>query len=442
MATVSDLLELLEATPLSASELTRRLGVSQPTVSRLVRAAEDRIVRLGRGRATRYARAAPVFETVLQVPLFVVDERGRLAEIGSLHGLSHGGYLFSPADVADPFWLLGLGGDGLFESLPYFLYDLCPAGFLGRQLARRLAAEWAFPADPRSWTDRQIGQFLSRRGDDVPGNLVVGEGAALRVNQRQVPRLGDREAAYPELALRALAEGEPGSSAAGEQPKFTAYCETAGHLIVKFSSAAEGPEAQRGRDLLRAEAHALRCIDRWGLPAAACAVYTFGQRTLLESQRFDRVGERGRLPAVSLRMVDAEFGGEPRSWTSAAQALHAARLLDDTSFRNILWLETFGAWIGNSDRHLGNIALRPEGQHFSLYPAYDMLPMAYAPRAGELPEIVLRPPLRSVLNGPVWEPTRVAAVDFWSALADDAQLSDAFRAISAANAATLVGHAE
>jgi DNA-binding transcriptional ArsR family regulator len=39
-----------------AKDLARELGVSQPTVSRLIGAAGDRVCRMRQTRATRYAR--------------------------------------------------------------------------------------------------------------------------------------------------------------------------------------------------------------------------------------------------------------------------------------------------------------------------------------------------------------------------------------------------
>jgi hypothetical protein len=66
-------------------------------------------------------------------------------------------------------------------------------------------------------------------------------------------------------AALAAARGEaPGSSAGGEQPKFTTYAETpAGprHLIVKFSEREPSPVTERWRDLL------LNAHRRAGLPA-------------------------------------------------------------------------------------------------------------------------------------------------------------------------------
>lgn len=40
--------------------------------------------------------------------------------------------------------------------------------------------------------------------------------------------------------------------------------------------------------------------------------------------------------------------------------------------------------IANTDRHYGNISLLLDGDDWALAPAYDMLPMLYAPVGGEL----------------------------------------------------------
>ena len=67
--------------------------------------------------------------------------------------------------------------------------------------------------------------------------------------------------------------------------------------------------------------------------------------------------------------------------------LAAADLVDQV---RILWW--YGKLIGNTDMHLGNVSFRfrpdPRGRvQLNLAPAYDMLPMLYAPLSGgEIPE--------------------------------------------------------
>ena len=161
-------------------------------------------------------------------------------------------------------------------------------------------------------------------------------------------------------------------------------------------------------------------------------LYDIDGRIYLEVERFDRVGSRGRRPNLSLEAVDAEFVGSLRSWTESAQQLHEAERLDSDSLERIRWLDLFGAWIENSDRHPGNLSLMPADDGFVLHPVYDMLPMAHAPVRGEIRETVFRPPVASRLGDgmALWQSTGEAAVTYWQRLADDRRLSDGFRALA------------
>jgi len=431
MDPIERLLALLDS-PRSSRELQQRLGLSQPSVSRLLRRAGEQVARIGKGPATRYARATSLFGTPRRtLPLFRIDGEGLIEELATLRALADGRYLVE-AERPEP-WLLGDAGSGLFDGVPYFLHDLRPAGFLGRQLARRLAAEWGVPQDPRDWGEMEIGRYLLGRGDDLPGDLVLGEAAVDRIGQREV--VAAERAAYPGLAEAALRDEAPGSSAAGEQPKFAVFQREAGHVIVKFSPAGTSPEATRWRDLLRAESHALGLLQRQGFEAATAAIHDIGGRLFLESCRFDRVGLEGRAAAISLGMVDAEFAGEGHGWARTARSLCERGLLDEGDRRRLVWLEAFGGWIGNTDMHLGNVSLCPSDKGFRLLPVYDMLPMALAPVRGELPTRQLRPPVRSATHEDLWLSAGRAAVDYWRALASDLHASDGFRAASEQQAA-------
>jgi hypothetical protein len=275
-----------------------------------------------------------------------------------------------------------------------------------------------------------MGRYLLQRGDDVPGNLLLGEAAAKRVNQQLLSPISDRDKEYPNLALRALGRDPVGSSAAGEQPKFAVYHGEAGHVIVKFSSAASTDEAQRWRDLLRAEHHALLFLREQAVPTAATTLHSIDGRIFLESQRFDRCGARGRASALSLRMVDAEYMGQGQGWAATATSLYQKKLLDEESWTHIVWSELFGTWIGNTDMHLGNISLSPQEQGFRLLPLYDMLPMSLAPLHGEPPVAEFRPPIRLANQAQAWVSAGKAAAEYWQRLADDAKLSESFRSLA------------
>ena len=89
--------------------------------------------------------------------------------------------------------------------------------------------------------------------------------------------------------------------------------------------------------------------------------------------------------------------------------------------------------------HDGNLSFRPGTlggrAAFRLAPAYDMLPMLYAPARGvELPPREFRPRLPLPAERELWDPASRAAVGFWQTAAEDARISATFRATCAANA--------
>ncbi|MDP1532927.1 MAG: DNA-binding protein, partial [Rubrivivax sp.] len=81
----------------------------------------------------------------------------------------------------------------------------------------------------------------------------------------------------------------------------------------------------------------------------------------------------------------------------------------------------------------------PDGQAgLVLAPAYDMLPMLYAPARGvELPPRRFEPRLPLPAERGRWERAAEAAVAFWQAAASDERISADFRALCEANAAVL-----
>ncbi|MDQ2068997.1 type II toxin-antitoxin system HipA family toxin YjjJ [Natronospira bacteriovora] len=413
-----------------AAALCEALGLSQPTLSRRLRRAGAAVLRSGAGPRTRYAARRGYAGAGSAQPLYAVDEAGRVTHLATLHGVAPNGFYLEAGDQSA--WLLGEDGRGAYDDLPYFLQDLRPQGFLGREIGRWLADRFAWPGDPRQWDADTVARFLLSYGDDVPGNLLLGDEALARFERRRPSPVAARARDYPALVERILGEGEPGSSAGGEQPKFAAFVPDIGHVLVKFSPAGDSSEVRRWQDLLVAEWHALECLRAHDLAAATARLYDIDGRIYLEVERFDRVGSRGRRPNLSLEAVDAEFVGSRRSWTESAQQLHEAGWLDSDSLERIRWLDLFGAWIENSDRHLGNLSLMPADDGFVLHPVYDMLPMALAPVRGEIREPAFRMPVASRLGDgmSLWQATGKAAEAYWQALADEPRLSESFRALA------------
>ena len=240
--------------------------------------------------------------------------------------------------------------------------------------------------DPRNWSTEQIGRYLVANGDDLPGNLKIGRMALDRVRR---PPLKSRREDYPELADKAIKGETPGSSAGGEQAKFTTYSrKRKTHVIVKFSPKGDSALARRWRDIIVSEYIAAKVLLANNIPAAELEIFEVGGRLFLESRRFDRVGEYGRLPLVSMQAIDNEFSGVGSGWLKVSKRLNELKLITWQNFYDIAVYWGFGRLINNTDMHLGNISFSIDGAGFSLAPIYDMCAMGFAPESmGGIPPL-------------------------------------------------------
>lgn len=209
-------------------------------------------------------------------------------------------------------------------------------------------------------------------------------------------------------------------------------------MLVKFAGrgGAADPVARRWCDLLVLEALALGVVSSQGLSAAQTDIVETPSHCFLESQRFDRVGGRGRVAVVSLAAVHDDPAD---SWARAAVRLRDARRLADEDARRLRWLDAFGALIANTDRHQHNIVFFAEGPRLRLAPAFDQVPMLYAPSAdGQVPSRIFALPHATADTLDVWDDARLAAREFWQRAGDDGRLSDEVRTLCAANARALM----
>ena len=423
----------------TSAQLVDALGVSQPTVSRalmpLVRAG--RVRKVGAARSQRYLLPRAVAGVGDDIPLLRVNTAGVPAPFGRMAPLVGGAFWVDEVD----------GVSERHDGLPWFLSDMRPQGFMGRNFAQ-LHPDLQLPQDPRHWSDDDMLRALALRGEDLPGNLIVGDASLARFHT-----LGQRLARaaspddYPLLARSALQGQLPGSSAGGEQPKFC--CVTQGRsVIVKFSGALDTPADQRTRDLLHCEHLALQVLAQAGLPAAPSRVFERSGRVFLESERFDRCAPwlddpagapPGRIGMVSLLVYDAQYVGEMDHWAATAERMQARALLTAEDAGTLRLLEAYGRLIGNTDRHYGNISLVLVEDDWRLSPTYDMLPMLYMPIAGELvaQELGLARMAPTAATLDVWREARGLARGFWSAAALDDRISGDFRAMAQTHADAL-----
>lgn len=437
------LLALLGRTPRArAADLAAALKVSVPTLHRLLQELPAGVVlSAGRGRRTRYALRRALRGYLPDIPLYAIDTAGDAILLSRLA-------LFQPKGVLLPLtgsvWPVPRDAqDGWWDGLPYPIYDMRPQGYMGRQFARTEYRQLDISEDLREWSDDDVIFVLTRAGSDVSGNLLLGNPAYDRwLRAKLAPAEPLREASrgtrYAELAQDALAGGLVGSSAAGEFPKFAALRHRAEqvtpHVLVKFSGAGDAAAERRWADLLVCEHLALERAA--GLPGAASArsgIVQHGGRTFLEVERFDRVDRFGRLPLCSLDALNLAFLGEATTdWTRLATRLRDEGLVDAETVRTIEHLWWFGRLIGNTDMHLGNLSFFPQST-LRLAPAYDMLPMGYAPLpGGEVPQRDFEPPLPLPAQREIWQVACSAAIAFWREASADRRISTAFQAVCAA----------
>jgi len=242
------------------------------------------------------------------------------------------------------------------------------------------------------------------------------------------------------VADAALAGEDIGSSAGGEQPKFTALLRDGSDVravIVKFSERTSTPAGQRWADLLHCEHLAGEVLREHGIAAAESEIVHADGRVFLQSTRFDRTPALGRRGLVSLAALDAAYYGHGRIdwWKFAPQLQRDGWLMADDA-RSLALRGWFGALIGNNDMHLGNASLvLTNARPLALAPSYDMLPMALRPAStGEVVPRVLDivPPLPDQRDR--WNEAAGLASLFWQRAQADNAMSATMRTIAAGQA--------
>lgn len=414
-----DLLTLLRrAGPMAGGDLVRVLGISPATLSRTYARHQDQVCRMGKTRGVRYALRRQVRGVIAPVPVYGIDATGNAQPVGTLEPLANGRHWFEPAKT-------GHGPGILYDGLPPYCVDMAPQGFLGRGFVAQ-HPELDLPPRLTDWTDDHRLIAITKHGDDCVGNLVVG-----RESMDQF-LAGERPAGTPSYTTLAdsAAAGTAGSSAGGEQPKFAAY-NGRDHVIVKFTPGDGTAADERWRDLLVCEVAAANCIGSGIGLTTPCRWLDEGSRRFLETVRFDRVGARGRRGVLSLAAIADEWLGTREDWIDGARRLLSTGMIGTDTARHIRWLEAFGRLIGNTDRHVGNLTFYCDETRatprLDLAPAYDMLPMRYAPTAAGVPALVPDVPRQTADLLDVWADAAHAARHFWREVEAADNVSAAFR---------------
>lgn len=391
--------KILRNGPESSRQLTDIMNISQPTLSRALKALENDIVRIGAGPSIQYALRDGL-RKLDSVPIYRINEEGKVKPLGKLIPVYPEGFVMEHADNVSLHC----------EGLPWWLFDMRPQGYLGRAYASAYSAELDLPHNPDRWSDTDVIRALLTYGHDTVGNLLIGEQARNQFLNMETPKPVDRANTYPTLA-RSVSSGEaPGSSAGGEQPKFCTYTER-GHVIVKFTVSDDNEVSERWRDLLQAEHLALKVLG------VETEVFDFEGQRFLEIPRFDRVGTLGRVGLFSLQALDAEFIGRAREpWPVLVNELIKQKHVHPDAAMSTARRWAFGMLIGNTDMHHGNLSfIRRHGRPYELSPAYDILPMGFAPKSGGEIVNTLRPVvLLDGISGKIWRECLALAEQFYT----------------------------
>lgn len=400
--------------PQSRAELQRALGLSQPTLSRMLKKQSAKLVVVGQSTSPRYALKAEH-----SWPVFEVDADGKVQELVELKAVEPHYFVIE---------------NQLFADLPYFLGDMRPSGFLGR-LVPTLHPELALPRDILTWSAQTTLKYLSNVGFNSPGNLLVGEISVQRFLNLDKHLSATPRSKYSELANDVLGLGSPGSSAAGEQPKFLVTNEDGVHLIVKFSPPHNESVGERVSDILVCEHIAMTILRESGIGAAKTRILRNNDRTFLEVERFDRIGLQGRRGVLSLGVLDAEFVGGSSSWSDAVEKLVHGKQVSQKFHPQVRILELFGNLIANSDMHMFNLSfLSEQGTRIiDIAPVYDMCPMAYAPRSNQLFPYQFTPPIPRKNAQQIWAVALPLAIRFWREVASEKMISEQFKNIAKEN---------
>ena len=423
-----------------APELQAELRISQPTLSRTLTHLEKtrRVIRLGSARSTRYAAlriSAPLRQA--SYPLYEVGENGEAKHVASLATIAPRHFaVLPPKNAAKPNFPVA---EEISAALPYYLQPMRPEGFLGRLIAAGAARNLQLPTDARQWSEDEVLLFATQLGSDLPGAFIVGEESMRRHLTQRAALSVDNEADVFLDAVRLLeTENPPGSSAGGEQPKFTSLIRDSEgqpmHVLVKFSRADNDAAAERWRDLLIAEHIALSTLRAAGVNASHSRIAEYAGRVHLVVERFDRVGLTGRRHYVPFGAIDDALIGERRHVCASAAHLQQMNLISEQDLGTIQLVSLFGEAIGNTDQHFGNTSFTCTPAGFALAPVYDVLPMWYAPQSqggmqqGLHPQLVILPEFYHLRD-------RVLALakTFWQQVHDHARVSPGFREIGGKN---------
>lgn len=329
----------------------------------------------------------------------MVREDGTLAVLGQW---LHAERTLELIDTGFPF--LGPGRHELDSELPWVFDDMAPAGFIGARFAQAFA-ELGLPTQRQHWSARQCLEALSLRGEDLSGNLIVGEVSRERFEADFAPAIRDgrlKRSDYGRVVEEFLAPGSFGkvSSLGGERPKLVLHSVGATNprdALLKFTPPLSTEHGVRWKNLLLFESLCAQALEANGISTTGANPKTFqvlpgGARAGLLLPRFDRIGLLGRRGASTLYWLALTRGEFELEAPAVMRSLADDGLVTRDDAERVELIHAFSHAIGNTDAHLGNYGLLFDRfGHASLAPVFDVTAMVLAPIADELPDARVSP---------------------------------------------------
>ena len=412
---------MLQRGVVASRDLTQELGISRATLLRLLAQKPSQWVSIGKTHNQKYGWLRSIADLGQEVPLFRIDETGKLSPLGRLQFLEKNSYLVDP-------------GAQIFDALPPEIHDMSPQGFMGRNFAGKYHSELGLPPRLQDWSDEHILKSTAKRGEDFPGNLIVGEESAQR--WQNIPYINTTMDDWIGMIEQAFKMESGGSSAGGDRPKFTTLMANI-HGMVKFAGPVSQPDQRRWADLLYCENMAYSILQNAGITCAE-TLLTGNEFIFLATTRFDRVGLKGRKPYLSFAAVDAFLFGDQQTWSHTAEKLYKSHRLSKEDFDKVCLVEAFAQLIGDTDRHFYNMGLLPEFDapvsltpgFFHLSPIFDKSPMVFAPYDGRIIEREFEPGVPKANLVHVWDQAVTLAKLFWETVTENKNISSAFRKLA------------
>lgn len=163
----------------------------------------------------------------------------------------------------------------------------------------------------------------------------------------------------------------PGSSLGGARPKASFTEGTGGLWIAKFPACNDRYDVG-GWEYL---AHQLAASARIDVPPARPEYFTEAHTTFCAA-RFDRLGDRRRMFASAMTLLERVDGATDASYLDIAEFIsdHGARGQIDADLKQLFRRVVFNVLVGNRDDHLRNHGFLRDPRGWRLAPAFDVNP--------------------------------------------------------------------